>query len=72
MCIYINIFILECMWGLRKVPNDNDHDNNNDDHDDNDNNDGDDNDIDDVYLKKITTRVSQNLILHRNADHPKT
>jgi hypothetical protein len=28
-------------------------------------------DDDDVYLKKITTRVSQNLILHRNADQPK-
>jgi hypothetical protein len=26
---------------------------------------------DDVYFKKITTRVSQNLILHRNADQPK-
>jgi hypothetical protein len=28
-------------------------------------------DDDDVYLKKITTRVSQNLILIRNADQPK-
>jgi hypothetical protein len=28
-------------------------------------------DDDDVYLKKITTRVSQNLILHKNADQPK-
>jgi hypothetical protein len=28
-------------------------------------------DDDDVYLKKITTRVSQNLILHRDADQPK-
>jgi hypothetical protein len=27
-------------------------------------------DDDDTYLKKITTRVSQNLILHRNADQP--
>jgi hypothetical protein len=27
-----------------------------------------DDDDDDVYLKKVTTRVSQNLILHRNAD----
>jgi hypothetical protein len=27
---------------------------------------------DDVYLKKITTRVSQNLIIHKNADQPKT
>jgi hypothetical protein len=27
--------------------------------------------IDDVYLKNITTRVSQNLILHKSADHPK-
>jgi hypothetical protein len=26
---------------------------------------------DDVYLKKITTRMSQNLILHKNADQPK-
>jgi hypothetical protein len=26
---------------------------------------------DDVYLKKVTTRVSQNLILHKNADQPK-
>jgi hypothetical protein len=26
---------------------------------------------DDVYLKKITTRVSQNLILRINADEPK-
>jgi hypothetical protein len=30
----------------------------------------DDND-DDVYLKKITTRVSQNLILQKNVDQPK-
>jgi hypothetical protein len=29
------------------------------------------NDDDDVYLKKITTRVSQNLILHKNANQPK-
>jgi hypothetical protein len=28
-------------------------------------------DDDDVYLKKITTRVSQNLLLHKNADQPK-
>jgi hypothetical protein len=28
-------------------------------------------DDDDVYSKKIITRVSQNLILHKNADHPK-
>jgi hypothetical protein len=28
----------------------------------------DDDDDDDVYLKKIITRVSQNLILHKNAD----
>ncbi len=28
-------------------------------------------DDDDVYLKKITTRMSQNLILHKNADQPK-
>jgi hypothetical protein len=28
-------------------------------------------DDNDVYLKKITTRVSQNLILHKNADQPK-
>jgi hypothetical protein len=28
-------------------------------------------DDDDVYLKKITTRVSQNLILHKNADQRK-
>jgi hypothetical protein len=28
-------------------------------------------DDDDVYLKKITTRVSQNLILYKNADQPK-
>jgi hypothetical protein len=33
--------------------------------------DDDDDDDDDVYLKKITTRASQNLILHRNADQPK-
>jgi hypothetical protein len=26
---------------------------------------------DDIYLKMITTRVSQNLILHKNADQPK-
>jgi hypothetical protein len=26
---------------------------------------------DDVYYKKITTRVSQNQILHGNADQPK-
>ncbi len=25
----------------------------------------------DIYYKKITTRVSQNLILHKNADQPK-
>jgi hypothetical protein len=31
----------------------------------------DDDDDDDVYLKKSTTRVSQNLILHKNADQPK-
>jgi hypothetical protein len=31
----------------------------------------DDEDDDDVYLKKITKRVSQNLILHKNADQPK-
>jgi hypothetical protein len=37
--------------------------------DDNDGGDGDDDN--DVYLKKITTRVSQNLILHKNADQPK-
>jgi hypothetical protein len=29
-------------------------------------------DDDDVYLKKITTSVSQNLILHINRDQPKT
>jgi hypothetical protein len=29
-------------------------------------------DNDDVYFKKITTRVSQNLIQHRNADQPKS
>jgi hypothetical protein len=29
-------------------------------------------DDDDVYSKKIITRVSQNLILHKNADQPKT
>jgi hypothetical protein len=28
-------------------------------------------DDDDVYLKKITTRVLQNLILHKNTDQPK-
>jgi hypothetical protein len=27
-------------------------------------------DGDDVYLRKITTRVSQNLILHKYADQP--
>jgi hypothetical protein len=31
----------------------------------------DDDDNDDVYFKKITTRVSQNVILHKNADQPK-
>jgi hypothetical protein len=31
----------------------------------------DDDDDDDAYLKKIATRVSQNLILHKFADHPK-
>jgi hypothetical protein len=30
-----------------------------------------DDDDDDVHLRKITTRVSQNLILHKNADQPK-
>jgi hypothetical protein len=30
----------------------------------------DDDDDDDVYLKKITTRVSQNLILSKNTDQP--
>jgi hypothetical protein len=30
-----------------------------------------DDDDDDVYLKMITTTVSQNLILHKNADQPK-
>jgi hypothetical protein len=28
-------------------------------------------DDDDVYFKKITTRVSQNLIQHKNADQSK-
>jgi hypothetical protein len=28
-------------------------------------------DDNDVYFKKITTRVSQNLFLHKNADQPK-
>jgi hypothetical protein len=28
-------------------------------------------DDDDLYLKKITTRVSQNQILHKNEDQPK-
>jgi hypothetical protein len=28
-------------------------------------------DDDNVYFKKITSRVSQNLILHKNADQPK-
>jgi hypothetical protein len=27
-------------------------------------------DNDDIYLEKITTRVLQNLILHKNADQP--
>jgi hypothetical protein len=45
-----------------RVPNDDDDDDYEDD------NDGDD---DDVYLKNITTRVSQNLILHKNSDQPK-
>jgi hypothetical protein len=27
-------------------------------------------DDDDIYLEKITTRVLQNLILHKNADQP--
>jgi hypothetical protein len=31
----------------------------------------DDDDDDDVYFKKISTRVSQYLILHKNADQPK-
>jgi hypothetical protein len=31
----------------------------------------DDDDDDDVYFKKITTRMSQNLILHKNADQPR-
>jgi hypothetical protein len=48
-----------------------DDDDNHDDDNDNDNDDNDD-DNDDVYLKKITTRVSQNMILHKNADQPKT
>jgi hypothetical protein len=30
-----------------------------------------DDDDDDIYFKKITARVSQNLILHKNADQPK-
>jgi hypothetical protein len=30
-----------------------------------------DDDDDDVYLKNVATRVSQNLILHKNADQPK-
>jgi hypothetical protein len=38
---------------------------------DDDDDEGDDDNDDDVYLKKITTRVSQNLILHKNADQPK-
>jgi hypothetical protein len=49
-----------------RVPNDDDDD----DDDYEDDNDGDD-DEDDVYLKNITTRVSQNLILHKNSDQPK-
>jgi hypothetical protein len=34
-------------------------------------NDDNDDDDDEVYLKRITTRVSQNLILLKNADQPK-
>jgi hypothetical protein len=52
---------------------DNDDDDNVNDDDDNDENDNDDDngDVDDVYLEHITTRVSHNLILHKNADQAK-
>jgi hypothetical protein len=38
---------------------------------DTDDDDDDDDDNNGIYLKKVPVKVSQNLILHRNADQPK-
>jgi hypothetical protein len=53
---------------IRPDDDDDDDDDDEDGYDDDD----DDDDDDDVHLKKITTKVSQNLIRHKNADQPKT
>jgi hypothetical protein len=61
-------------WIESNDDDDDKDDDDGDDDDDNDNDDGDnndDNDDDVVYLKKITTRVSENLTLHKNGDQPK-